>query len=323
MMIRSTFLGWVLLLCAATLHAQPDPRSYRFSHLGVDDGLAHRLVTAFAQDSTGYLWIGTKAGLNRFDGVTMRTYRHVRGDSTSLPGHNITALFVDARGTLWVGTNAGLSRFDRRTETFRTYRPAPDDPTGLCGPSVHRLARDGKGGLWIGTQENGLCHFNATTERFTHVPLLTAAPDRSRIVTDLTRTPSGDVWVSVAVLRGPSTVCRLDPATRACVPSSRTQQGGWPAVWSDADGTLWALQHERGLLRHDPATASFSMHTPAPVVWGSSAVAVLPDGTLWAGTPRKGIVHFDPSRRMAEAAARVRPDPGDPASLEEIGRAHV
>ncbi|WP_176521597.1 sensor histidine kinase [Longimonas halophila] len=307
-------VGLILGLLGADLavQAQPQGQSYRFMHLGVDDGLSHRTVTALAQDSTGYLWIGTKAGLNRFDGRAMRGYHHVRGDTTALPSYHVAALLVDPEGTLWVGTNGGLSRFDRTTESFRSYRHVPNDPAGLCGPTVRRIAQDGAGGLWIGTEEHGLCHFDPAHERFTRVSVLGNTLDRKSIIMDFAPTPTGAVWVSVAVTRGPRVTCQLDRRTMSCASNPPQFSNGWHAIWSDARGQLWALQKQRGLLRLNTDAGTVVTHTPSAAQWGDGAVAMRPNGAIWAGTPRWGVVRFHAGRRTADP---IRHDPGDAASL--------
>ena len=301
-----------LLGSANMAQAQPEERSYRFAHLGVDDGLSHRMVTAFAQDSTGYLWMGTKAGLNRFNGRAMRSYHHVRGDTTALPGYHIAALLVDAAGTLWVGTNAGLSRFDPATESFRSYRPAPDTANSLCGPTVRRIAQDGAGGLWVGTEEHGLCHFDPVRERFTRASVLGDALDPQSIVMDFATTPAGAVWVSVVVPRGPRVTCKLDRRTRSCASDQPRFANGWYTMWSDAQGQLWALQKQQGVMRLNTDSGTATLHIANAGQWGDGALAMLPDGTVWAGTQRQGMVRF---HTASQAAHSVRHDPGDAASL--------
>lgn len=314
MTCRVVWVGLILALLGSPVvaQAQPEGQSHRFVHLGVDDGLSHRAVTAIAQDSTGYLWIGTKAGLNRFDGRTMRAYHHVRGDTTALPSYHVAALLVDAEGTLWVGTNAGLSRFDRATESFRSYRHVPNDPSGLCGPTVRRIAQDGAGGLWVGTEEHGLCHFDPERERFTRVSVLGSALDEKSIIMDFAPTPTGAVWVSVAVTRGPLVTCKLDRRTMSCASNQPQLSNGWHTMWSDAQGQLWALQKQHGLIQLNADSGTITTHVPITVQWGDGAIAMLPNGTVWAGTQRRGVVSFHPERRTAYP---VQHDPGDASSL--------
>ena len=91
----------------------PSADTVRFRNYGVDDGLSHNRVRAFAQDGQEYLWIATRDGLNRFDGARFRVYRHDRDDPHSLPDNVVMTLATTRDGTLWIGTaGGGLARYD-------------------------------------------------------------------------------------------------------------------------------------------------------------------------------------------------------------------
>ena len=71
--------------------------NYMFKHIGVQQGLSQSTVYAILQDRTGFIWFGTKAGLNRFDGTTIKVY-HRQNDAHSLGSEVINVLFEDKRG---------------------------------------------------------------------------------------------------------------------------------------------------------------------------------------------------------------------------------
>ncbi len=77
---------------------------YIFNHLGIKDGLSSEKAHATAQDSKGYIWIATKNGLQRFDGVRFLSFRHQEGDSTSIPHNSIMRLCIDKHDKLWIIT---------------------------------------------------------------------------------------------------------------------------------------------------------------------------------------------------------------------------
>ncbi|MBV6319422.1 diguanylate cyclase [Duganella violaceipulchra] len=93
----------VCLLCLGTARAQQLPLRY----FGQQDGLGNLSVTALAQDSTGYLWVGTENGLFRYNGARFERFGREQG----LLQTGITALLVQGE-RLWVGTNEGLYRRD-------------------------------------------------------------------------------------------------------------------------------------------------------------------------------------------------------------------
>jgi ligand-binding sensor domain-containing protein len=94
---------------------------YALRHLGVDEGLSQSHVTTFVQDRSGFIWVGTAIGLNRFDGHSFRNFLPAPGKAGALSGNGIYALLADAQDRLWVGTESGLDLFQPAGEEFRRY----------------------------------------------------------------------------------------------------------------------------------------------------------------------------------------------------------
>ena len=85
------------------------------------DKLSNTNITSICQDKSGYIWIGTENGLNRFDGYKFTAYKNNPQDSTSLMFNIVNKVFCDKQGNLWVGTNTGLQRYDDTTDSFVKY----------------------------------------------------------------------------------------------------------------------------------------------------------------------------------------------------------
>ena len=130
-----------------------------FEQVGIGGGAAPETIGALLQDSAGFVWIGSREGLLRYDGFSFRRFRHDPDDARSLPDDAIRTLYEDRSGALWVGTNeGGLARLDRQTWTFERFRHDSSDPASLSHDSVYAIVEDGAGDLWIGTQR-GLNRF--------------------------------------------------------------------------------------------------------------------------------------------------------------------
>lgn len=97
-------------------------QAVNFEHLSVKDGLSHYTINALYQDEHGLVWIGTRDGLNRYDGNEVTVYKQEHNDSTSLFGNNIRAVCGDKKGHLFLLCKSGVLSFDLRTEKFTTIR---------------------------------------------------------------------------------------------------------------------------------------------------------------------------------------------------------
>ena len=75
----------------------------RFAQISTAEGLSQIRVMNIVQDDLGFMWFGTLAGLNRFDGYTFKVFVHERGNPNSPSGVDIESLFKDRDGALWIG----------------------------------------------------------------------------------------------------------------------------------------------------------------------------------------------------------------------------
>ncbi len=141
----------------------------RFERFSLEDGLSQNSVLSLMQDKSGFLWIGTQDGLNRYDGYSFTVFKNDAEDSTTLSHNSILSLFEDAQGQLWIGTwGGGLNRYDPRTGIFIRYRHNPDRPDSLGNDLVADVFEDSRGRLWVATMGGGLDLLDRETGRFTH-----------------------------------------------------------------------------------------------------------------------------------------------------------
>ncbi|HEY6956789.1 MAG TPA: two-component regulator propeller domain-containing protein [Flavisolibacter sp.] len=95
-------------------------RQYAFRHFTTLNGLAANGTGSVVQDRDGYIWIGTRNGLQRYDGDNFITFHHRIFDSTSIPTDFIPSMYMDSKGNLWItGSNNELGIFDTRRFVFK------------------------------------------------------------------------------------------------------------------------------------------------------------------------------------------------------------
>jgi ligand-binding sensor domain-containing protein len=141
----------LFLLAADALCGQ----SWYFRHFQVENGLSNNAVICSLKAKKGFLWFGTKDGLDRFDGYSFKIFRSDPDDSGSIGGNFIHSLYEDPTGVLWVGTEKGLYQHDATTESFSVL---PEAPPG----EIRDIQMDAAGNLWF---ISGFTLFKYTTAK--------------------------------------------------------------------------------------------------------------------------------------------------------------
>jgi ligand-binding sensor domain-containing protein/signal transduction histidine kinase/DNA-binding response OmpR family regulator len=125
-------------------HAQ-NPIS--FSNLTIENGMSQNSVMAITQDRSKFMWLGTRQGLNRYDGHEFKIYRNDPANPESLSNNEIQCLLSDSKGTLWTGTVNGLNRYDQKKDAFVRIKIKGSRDNN----NVETIYEDPNQNLWIGT----------------------------------------------------------------------------------------------------------------------------------------------------------------------------
>ena len=156
-------------------------QSYFFRHYQVENGLSNNSIYCSTQDDKGFLWFGTKDGLNRFDGYHFKLFNIQEQDRTFKPDA-ITFLFNDEKNVLWVGSQKGLFFFDTHKEKLVRFIDSL--------PEINAIQTDGFGQLWL-ISGLTLCKYNFKTKTLTKF-----APSKYFEATSLCKLEDGNIWVS-------------------------------------------------------------------------------------------------------------------------------
>ncbi|WP_078346958.1 hybrid sensor histidine kinase/response regulator [Mucilaginibacter pedocola] len=141
-------------------------QSMKFEHLGKKEGLSQINVGCIIQDSRGFIWVGTRDGLSKYDGYGFTNYRHDPQDPGSISSSMVSDIIEDHEGNIWMATIIGLNKLDRRTGTFTKYLHNDKDPNSLSDNILNKLAVDDRGNLWVASQ-GGLDYFDTKAGKFT------------------------------------------------------------------------------------------------------------------------------------------------------------
>lgn len=191
---------FAILIAAAllSLHslAAPPPSEPWFERLRVADGLPSGEVYALRQGSDGFIWIGTRDGLARYDGVDFRVWRYDPDDPSSLASNDVSAVLLDRNGHVWCGGEASGLNQQLADGSFRHYRHDPADPNSLSSDDLFTIAEDAAGTIWVGTWLGGLNRLreDGSFERIEH-DAANPGSLRSTTVISLAADPSGRLWI--------------------------------------------------------------------------------------------------------------------------------
>jgi ligand-binding sensor domain-containing protein/signal transduction histidine kinase len=293
--------------CALALNPSLDVSQYAHTSWKIRDGFSKSSITAIAQTSDGYLWLGTEFGLLRFDGVRAVPWEPPTGQH--LPSNQIWSLLAAHDGTLWIGTSKGLvswkegmltqyaelggqmvmALLEDREGTVWVSGLAFPPPGRLCdiqngsvhcsggdgalGYGVFGLYEDSKGSLWAGVA-NGLWRWKPGPPKFYPLP---GEPDTIR-------GPVEDDEGELLIGTRSGTRRLVDGKTEAYPLPGSVQQFRTQSLLRDRDGGVWIGTSERGLLHVHQGRAD--LFTEADGLSGNTIQKLFEDreGNIWAAT---------------------------------------
>lgn len=295
---RGLLLSLVLLL--NVIETQGASSSFGIQNLNANKGLSNNYVTSIAQDSRGFLYIGTQSGFNRFDG---HTFTHYKSTNTGMAGDNVTALlYEEVNDRLWVGTKSGLYVFRLPQMTLEEIAYPKDAKTY----NINDLKRASDGGIWIANHFESVTHYDPASGKFTvystrnvkgmPYDILTAVDDgRGNLYVGHYKDGVSVIDMKTRKLRN----LRHDPADPQSLPGDRVR-----TIFRDSFNNLWFATSD-GLALKNPASDSFKVfrHTASAGSLAGNAVYALmetPSGDLWVGSDIGGI-SIAPIRLMTES----------------------
>jgi hypothetical protein len=251
-----------------------------------NSGLPHNRVLAVAQDAANTLWLGTQAGLGRYDGTGWRVFRAL---DLGLAGDQVQAVEIGNDGRVWIGADAGLAVFDGRAWTAFTTATS-----GLIDDAVFSLAVEPRltgDVIWIGTGA-GVSRFDPISGEWTAF-----TPENSGLgwggVADLLIDSSGRVWA--ATLGGGLSIWdgrawQAYRTSNSAVPFNTVQ-----AIFEAAPGVLWvgtAVPNNAGGVVAAFDGQTWTTYTPRNSGYsGAEPLSIARDqaGRIWIGTQLKGV----------------------------------
>ena len=310
--------GFSLLLCTGLFidgYGQSQQEKPILNFHQIQEGLRSNTITAINQDKDGYIWIGTNAGLHRYEGTTFHTYMESKKDSTSLLDDFILQIYKTHNGDLWIRTRKGISRYRRPTDSFSNFELPADTDIGFKPTNITEGKKDK---LWL-IGEGGLFYFDHETQKF--------YLKRKFETNNLTSIEAGyehELWIATdnqGLIKFNTATNRIeqtyshDPGDPHSIASNKIN-----VLEKDLDGNLWIGTDDAGLdrmnMRDGEVVFSHYRYEPEnPYSLGNDDIFNLytdPTGKLWAGNENGGLHLYNP---QMDAFYRYQHDHTNPQTL--------
>lgn len=324
--VKFIFLICVILLVSSKLPGQ----DVKFRQLDINDGLSQNAVFAILQDSAGFMWFGTKDGLNRYDGYNFVIHQHNPFDSTTISANQINTMLEDKRRNIWVGTlNGGLCYYQKEKDIFIRVRLNPEHMNGNNEPEIISLSQDSLGNIWAGSNGTGLFRisFNPDNDSITAIKQFkndqgTKNSISSNTIASLFVDTRGVLWVGT--LNGLNrynasnqTFTFFEVNTKNPAAPQSYDQKMVRSIYESADNTFW-LGTLSGLVSFNRETGDYNSFPHHYEIfrygWGViNQIAEDNSGFLWLATPGE-LMRFNPNTLKYDY---FRNDPYDTNSISD------
>jgi ligand-binding sensor domain-containing protein len=304
-----------LFFVSILLPASAQKAANAFRHLTPDDGLSNESVRGIAQDQYGFIWLGTQFGLNRFDGIHIKSWFHDPADSTTIPNNFVRSMYSDVRGRVWIGGDPGFCQYDYPSNSFIRYRNSDFNMVDIDG--------DKYGNTWIATNR-GLKKVDTV-----HHGLIDIRYDKDSSLSKILNGAIRDVHCGrdgrIYMATGAG-ILIYDPATDQAtrihkgLPGHLLPADEITAVVLDHDNRIWAgiyynnavlVRLDADLTRavtYDEFRNEGKKFTPSTI----GKLFVDRKGRVWSGSSFWGLAKYDPS---TDHFIRYTHDPALPNSI--------
>ncbi len=262
-----------LLLMGFLAFTSLQGQHYNFINYSTESGLAQSQIRSIAQDKNGYLWLGTLAGLSKYDGKKFVNYSIQNG----LINNQIFSLAPDKSLGLWIGTLGGLNYFDG--EKFKSYSFKED----MADNIVNAIAQDLNGNLWLATDGGGVCKFNTKTfDYFTEENGIANNNVRAVCVDD-----KGLIWLGTK-----NGICFYDGKEFKTLDTNIVQPRNVSHIFMDKHKKLWFSTFGEGIYYYDGNVFKNYNETNGLINnWIRSAIEDS-EGKIWLAS-KFGLSRFD------------------------------
>lgn len=253
---------------------------YNFIRIDGGSGLSNSHVKSIIQDSYGFIWLGTRNGLNRYDGVSMKLYNCY--DETLQHGNQvISALFEDNRRQLWVGTDDGVYIQDLATGKFSFFDVRTESGEQIRYNWIEDILADHSGHIWVNAPNQGVFRYQVETGKlFRYIPC--PSKDKSKdFPQSICVDKDGTIWVGTY---GAGIYRYSQEQDKFVAYATEALKGDFIFTLCDYGDELIVGVHEEELKRFNKKTGEVSVFPVPQVHRKIIRYAVCFGDELWVGT---------------------------------------
>lgn len=275
----------------------------KFEQLGTNEGLSQSNVICILQDSRGFMWFGTRDGLNKYDGYEFTVYKNDPADSSSLNNNFINAIAESKNGDLWIATRGGgLCLYSREKDRFTTFKIDSKTTSLTSSKYTTSILEDNEGKIWAGT-EAGLNVFDPVKKTF--IRYVHKANDKSSISDNYIRNIFEDTQHNLWIGTFNGGLNLFNRKTKTFTQyqhdgknSKTISSNNVYTIFEDSKRRLWIGTIGGGLNLFNKETSEFYHyeHDDKNGLSSSSVFAISEDDkhNLWIGTENGGLNIFNP-----------------------------
>ncbi|QIL40255.1 response regulator [Pedobacter sp. HDW13] len=294
---------------------------YAFKHLNVENGLSESSVLSIAQDARGFIWFGTRFGLNKYDSQTFKIYNNEKGNKKSLSASSYLSSILSLKnGSLLIGTQDGLSKYNEKDDNFDRYQHDDKDPASLSNSGIYCIYQDKKNRVWVGTA-SGLNLLTDTAKyRFKH---FLYNKKQSQKVYTITEDHTGTLWLSTSSglmnmrINGSKVTFKYFKAYSDKL--NKAVDNHVTTIVEDRENNLWIGTKQTGVSKLNLNTEEITNYTYSSLnpqgISSNNVRKIMLDqeGKLWIGTLH-GINIYNPASR---SFSTLQNEPENPSSLSQ------